>query len=282
MKSRLKSFLLALLPFILLTSGCGFVNRIRAKNELNEGARAYKSGKFAVAETHFRRAVEINPDDKNAPVFVARSIHAQFRQGVDTKENMDKARQAIAAYQKVLERDPANDDAYNAVAFLYGALKDDKKQLDWIMARASMDSVSREKRSEAFTVLASKEWDCAFQITELPENKQTVMKEGKALIQFKKPKEQKEFDRARQCSSKGMEFVEKAIALNPQNDSAWSYKTNLLREMAKLAEMEGKADQKSQFEKQANVAQEKTTELGKINQEKREAEEKKLAEQQTS
>jgi TolA-binding protein len=32
-----------------------------AKAELNEGARAYKDGRFADAEQHFRRALELDP-----------------------------------------------------------------------------------------------------------------------------------------------------------------------------------------------------------------------------
>ena len=53
---------------------------------------------------------------------------------------------------------------------------------------------------------------------------------------------------------RGLEEAETAIKFDPNNESAWSYKTNLLLEAAKLAEMDGKADQKAQYEKQAEVA----------------------------
>jgi tetratricopeptide (TPR) repeat protein len=273
---------LSIISLLILTSGCGLINRIRAKNELNEGANAYKSRKYPEAQSHFERALQLDPNQKNAPFFVARAIHAQYKPGVDSQENLNKAHQAIEAYQRVLAKDPDNEEAYNAVAYLFGAIKDEEKQREWITKRANLETVSKEKRSEAYTVLASKEWDCSYKITEAMENKQTIMKDNKAIIQFKKPKEQKDFDKAQQCVNKGLELTEKAISLNPENESAWSYKTNLLRERAKLAEMDGKTDEKDSYAKQADAAQVRTTELSEKNRKRREAEEAKKQAEQTS
>jgi hypothetical protein len=48
---------------------------------------------------------------------------------------------------------------------------------------------------------------------------------------------------------------------DPNNESAWSYKTNLLLEASKLAEMDGKTDVKAEYQKQYEVALKRTTEL---------------------
>src|ERR1043166_5419732 len=84
------AIVLAVLVAILvaMSSGCGVVNRIRAKNQLNEAARSYREGKFPEAEQHSRQAAELDPDNKTAPMFIARTIHAQYRPGVQTPENM--------------------------------------------------------------------------------------------------------------------------------------------------------------------------------------------------
>ena len=76
---------------VATTSGCGVVNRIRAKNQLNEAARAYREGHFDEAEQHSREAARLDPNNKTAPMFVARTIHAQYRRGVQTPENIAKA-----------------------------------------------------------------------------------------------------------------------------------------------------------------------------------------------
>jgi tetratricopeptide (TPR) repeat protein len=269
---------IALAVLVVTGSGCGLVNRIRAKNELNEAARTYREGHFDEAEQHSRRALELDPDSKTAPQFIARTIHAQYRPGVNTPENIAKANDAIAAYQQILQKDPKNEEAYKAIAYLYGAIKEDDKLRSWISARANDGSVDAEKRAEAYIVLASKDWDCSFKITELPANKTTTLNEGNvAKVAYKKPSSQKDFDTAQACVKRGMEEIENAIKFDPNSESAWSYKTNLLLEAKKLAEMDGKTDVAAELDKQREVAQKRTNVLSEANQKKKEEEEARQA-----
>jgi tetratricopeptide (TPR) repeat protein len=260
---------------VALTTGCSLVNRIRAKNELNEAARAYRESHFVEAEQRSRRALELDPDNKTAPLFIARTIHAQYRPGVTSPENIAKANEAIEAYRKILEKDPNNDEAYKAIAFLYERLKADEQLRQWILSRASNDQIDASKRAEAYVVLASKDWNCSFQITDLPTNKVTMVENAKATVTYRKPKDQKDFDTAQMCVKRGLEEVENAIKFDPNSESAWSYKTNLLLEAAKLAEMDGKNDQKAQWDKQREEAQKRTEQLSQENRKKKEEEEAK-------
>src|SRR3954451_16602891 len=91
---------------VATTSGCGVINRIRSKNQLNEAAKAYREGHFPEAEQHSRRAAELDPNNKTAPMFIARTIHAQYRPGVQSPENIAKAQEAIVAYQQLLANNP--------------------------------------------------------------------------------------------------------------------------------------------------------------------------------
>ncbi len=261
---------------VATSSGCGVINRIRAKNQLNEAARSYREGRFPEAEQHSRQAAALDPDNKTAPMFIARTIHAQYRPGVQTPENIAKAQQAIDAYQKILEKNQADDEAYKAVAYLYGAIKEDAKLRQWITQRAANDAAEPTKRAEAYVVLASKDWDCSFKITEQPGVKTTTIDptNNKATVSYKKPKEQKDFDQAQMCVKTGLTEAENAIKFDPNNESAWSYKTNLLLEASKLAEMDGKVDLKAQYQKDYEAAQKRTTELSLANQKRKEEEEK--------
>ncbi len=270
---------IVLAVLVMSSSGCGVINRIRSKNALNEAARAYREGHFEEAEQYSRRAQELDPDNKTAPQFIARTIHAQYRPGVQAPENIAKAREAIEAYQKILEKNPKDEEAYKAIAYLYGAIKEDDKLKQWISSRATSDAVAPEKRAEAYVVLASKDWDCSYKITELPSNKVTsIDANNKASVSYKKPKEQKEFDNAQVCVKRGLEEIENAIKFDPNNESAWSYKTNLLLEASKLAEMDGKTDLKAEYQKQSEAALKRTTELSLANKKKKEeAEAKKSA-----
>jgi hypothetical protein len=279
MKLSQTGIVMLLAILVATSSGCGVVNRIRAKNQLNEAAKAYREGHFPEAEQHSRRAAELDPNNKTAPMFIARTIHAQYRPGVQSPENIAKAQEAITAYQDLLQRNPQDEEAYKAIAYLYEATHQDDKLRQWITSRAASDSAAPEKRAEAYVVLASKDWDCSFKITELPTNKTTTIdpSNNKATVSYKKPKEQKDFDQAQMCVKQGLTEAENAIKFDPNNESAWSYKTNLLLEASKLAEMDGKADQKAQYQKDYEAALKRTTELSVANQKRKEEEAKQSA-----
>jgi len=279
MKLSQTRIVLILAILVATTSGCGVINRIRAKNQLNEAARAYREGRFVEAEQHSREAAALDPDNKTAPMFIARTIHAQYRPGVQAPENVAKAQQAIEAYQKLLSNNPKDEEAYKAIAYLYGATKAEDKLREWITSRAVNEGADPEKRAEAYIVLASKDWDCSFKITELPSNKTTTVdpSNNKATVSYKKPQEQKDFDSAQMCVKQGLSEAENAIKFDPNNESAWSYKTNLLLEASKLAEMDGKTDAKSDYQKQYEVALKRTTELSAAAQKRKEEEEARQA-----
>jgi tetratricopeptide (TPR) repeat protein len=279
MKLSQTGIVIVLAILVATSSGCGVINRIRAKNQLNEAAKAYREGHFPEAEQHSRRAAELDPNNKTAPMFIARTIHAQYRPGVQSPENIAKAQEAITAYQQLLANNPQDEESYKAIAYLYEATKQDDKLRKWISDRAASDTAPPEKRAEAYVVLASKDWDCSFKITELPTNKTTTLdpSNNKATVSYKKPKDQKEFDQAQMCVKQGLVEAENAIKYDPNNESAWSYKTNLLLEASKLAEMDGKPDQKAQFQKDYEAALKRTTELSVANQKRKEEQEKQAA-----
>src|SRR2546425_9218183 len=99
---------------VVTSSGCGLINRIRAKNELNEAAVAYREARFEEAEQRSRRALALDPTNKTAPLFIARIVHRQFKRGINTPENIAKAREAIDLYKNILKDDPKNEEAYKA------------------------------------------------------------------------------------------------------------------------------------------------------------------------
>jgi tetratricopeptide (TPR) repeat protein len=263
--------------FVAASAGCSLVNKVRAKNELNETAKSYKEGHFEEAEQHAKRALALEPDNKTAQIFIARVIHQQYKPGVDNPDNVNKAKEAIEAYKRILEKDPGNEEAYKAISVLYSAIKDDKKLREWISARANDPNMPTEKRAEAYAILAGKDWDCSFKVTELPDVKTTTNEGGSPKVVYKKPKDQKDFDAAQQCVVRGLEEAETAIKYDPNNESAWSYKTNLLLENAKLAEMNGEADKKAAYQKQAETAGKRATALAEERRKKEEAAEQAAA-----
>jgi len=273
MKLSRISIVVLLVGLAAAGSGCTLVNRVLAKNALNEGARAYREGNFAEAEQKFRKAYELDPTQKNAPLFIARAVQQQYKPGVQSPENVQKGQDAIAAYQAILDRDPTNEDAYKAIVFLYGQMRNEEKVREMLTQRASLNSIPGEKRAEALTILASKQWQCAYDITEQRENKETPAAGTGGQVKYKKPANQADFDRARQCVTEGLRLAEQAVSLDQNNPNAWSYRANLLREAAKLAEMEGNAQAKADYDKQYEQALETHKRLSEEAAKRKEAEE---------
>ena len=234
----------------------------QAKQELNTAARAYREGNFTDAQVHAERALALDPNNKAAPMYVARIIQARYRPGDSTPENAAIARQAIVAYQRIVDRNPNDDEAYKAVTYLYGAIKEEELLVQWILQRANNVWVANDKRAEAFVVLASKDWDCSFKITE--RHKVTTVDGIKQTVTFQMPKERVEFDRANECANRALEMANMAIVLTPENESAWSYKTNILLELEKLAEMSGELPHKRELHRQYEEALKETTRISTL------------------
>ena len=238
-----------------------------AKKELDEAARSYREAQFEDAQRHSERALTLDPDNKTAPVFIARTIHAQFKRGDFTPQNIARAQDAIAAYQRVLSKDPQNEEAYKAIAWIYSQLKEDDLLQNWVLQRASDGSIDKEKRSEAYVVLASKQWDCSFKFTELPTHKTTTSGSLGVIVKYYKSDDEVAFENARQCALRGLELADLAISLKDVSESAWSYKTNLLLELSKFAEMSGDVQQTADFQRQYKAALKETTKLAKAREE---------------
>jgi tetratricopeptide (TPR) repeat protein len=104
------------LLLILPLTGC---NKLRARDELNKGVRAYKNASYEEAVDHFRRAIELDPSLINARLYLATAYASQFTPGSPTEENRKNADAAIEAFGQVLERDPNNVTALSYTASIY-------------------------------------------------------------------------------------------------------------------------------------------------------------------
>jgi TonB family protein len=247
---------LAAMLFALAAAALSFgqSNAESARRELNAGARLYRAGKAAEAEQHFRRALELDPDGKPTRLYIARVIQQMYAPGDNTPENVAVGERAVAAYREILAKDPLDDEAFRATLHLYAQLKQDDRARELVLGRANDFSAPNEKRAEAFVLLAGRQWQCSYDITEQPANKKTAETPAGATTAYAPPADQGDLIRARQCVTEGMQLAEQAVALDPKNRSALSYRANLLREASKLAEMEGDAAQKAEYDRQFKEA----------------------------
>ena len=232
-----------------------------AATELNEATRSYLDGHFEDAELHAEKALALDPSNKTAPLFIARTLHAQYKPGDQSEANVAIARTAIGAYKRLLIQDPRSDEAYKAIAYLYGAVKDEELFREWVFRRAVDGSVSDDQRAEAYLVLASRDWDCSFKIIELPSNQTKTLRKRRVEIHYTRPKDPAEYEKAHRCATEGLEMIDAAITLAPNSEDAWTYKKELLLELAKLSEMDHDLQLRTEYTNQASGADRTAEEL---------------------
>jgi len=104
---------LLLLPF---SSGC---QKLRARDQLNKGVVAFKNAQFQAAIMHFKTAVGLDPTLLNAKLYLATAYFNQYIPSGESPENLKIAAQAIDAYEEVLKTDPTNANAIASIAQIY-------------------------------------------------------------------------------------------------------------------------------------------------------------------
>lgn len=212
-----------LVGLVIGLSGCSLVNKLRAKNNLNEGVRDYNNGKYQLAEGKFAFALSLDPDNANAQLFYARSINSQF----EAKQTSELGQQAIDAYQNVInhsQNDPgAADKALLFQANLYkelAGLNPDKadmyndKSTEALLKRADLPTATNDSKATVYYTIGHDNWQSAYNLSK-PSQKMIGGKIDMAAI----PPDTA--NKMKPLLLKAHEYLNKAIALKPDYADAW-------------------------------------------------------------
>ncbi|HMJ08218.1 MAG TPA: hypothetical protein VK468_04390 [Pyrinomonadaceae bacterium] len=283
---------------VLFSTNCSYYNRILSRKNLVDGSHAYKERKFQVAEDLFRRAAARDPEGatiegRTAQLFLARTLHSEF---IGNRQFTPKADEAIGEYKKALAVDKNDQSSYKAIASLYENLQRTDDWQKWVTDRATNPDpgILPQNKAEALVSLAAKQNTCANEVTDTDKTKKTVKKDGKDVFQFTKPEDPAELLRLQQCVATGNQLIGQALALEPDSvknvknltpktmtddelkkqgdllrvfESARSYNASLKVQAMRLAEMEGRNDDRDRLKADADQAKAQFTELSEVNRE---------------
>jgi TonB family protein len=98
---------------------------------LNRGVQAFKSAQYAEAVTAFQRAVEQQPSNPTAHLYLGTALMQQFIPGAVSPQNIEMARRAESEFRQVLSIEPGNRVALASLASLH------LNQRHWDDARAA-------------------------------------------------------------------------------------------------------------------------------------------------
>lgn len=107
------TYILVLVAALALgTAGC---NKLAARDRLNKGVHAYKSGNMERAIELFKEAKEKDPELLNARLYLATAYASQYIPGAPSEENTRNGEAAVKEFKDVLAKDPNNLSAIDGL-----------------------------------------------------------------------------------------------------------------------------------------------------------------------
>jgi tetratricopeptide (TPR) repeat protein len=247
--TKAKPFLLiALLALVLVAPGCGVINRLRAKNSLNEGVREFNKGKYQTAEDKFAHALDLSPGLTNAQLFYAQAVKAQFDQNLSE----ELGAKVIGAYDNVINKnqgdDAATDQALAYKASIYDqmtrvnpdkAAEYKRLQRETLEKRTNLPSATSKTKADVYYTLGVSYWKESYDMNAsyvshnqaIPPN---ILEKMKPLVK------------------QAHEYLQRAISVDPNYANAWFYE-----KLVYIEEIKFTPSRKDELSKKAMEMQDK-------------------------
>lgn len=210
--------LLFLLCLAVCATSCGFMDKLKAREHLNQGVQAYTAKNYAEAVEEFRAAIELDPVLVDAYLYLALAYRAEFVPQVPSPENLKKGQQAIATFEQVLEIDPKHTTAMANIADIYRNMNEPEKAKQWY--RNLMDA--DYDRAEALYGMATIDYNLAADKTGIDgENVENLTEEEIAEVNL--------------AVDEAIASLKEALELKPRYTDAMEYLNLAYREKAELA-----------------------------------------------
>jgi tetratricopeptide (TPR) repeat protein len=230
----------------ILSSGCA---KLKARDNLNKGVNAFRTGQYAEAADDFKTAIDLDPQFPVARLYLATAYMTQYIPGADTPDNKRNAESAIEQFQKVLQDDPKNVLATQSLGSLYFNMKDYAKAIEWNKKVIELDP----KNKEAYYTLGVIAWTQFVPADRNAKIEQGLRPEEGPLKAAKPAKGKKgaapESDLKADLKAKywqtltdGIEDEKKALQIDPEYENAMAYMNLLMRYRADLDDSKDQYD----------------------------------------
>jgi tetratricopeptide (TPR) repeat protein len=93
----------AMLALLGSATGCNF---LKSRDQLNKGIAAFKNAQYEQATNYFQNAVQLDPNNPNAKLYLATTYASQVVPNLTTPENLAFAQKALDGFKAVLVKDP--------------------------------------------------------------------------------------------------------------------------------------------------------------------------------
>ena len=256
----------AVAVLILLAAAQVGCNKIKSRQEIKKGNEYFKATQYQAALASYQDAQRLDPGEKKLDKFIGETYMALYQPGSKHQKDIefannaikhlqtylqsypndrkvreylvsmylaqDRYDDAIGFYQDLLKTDPKDSKAMSSLAAMYFKKGDFQNGLEWEKKRAALDP----RNPEPFVMIGVQAWDRSYHYPDVP-----------AEIRGK-------------IVADGMEALQTALKLKPDNFDALTYMNLLYREKAKIETDEAK---KLEYVAEADKYREQALELRK-------------------
>ena len=219
---------------VLVGASC---QKLKSRDQLNQGVRAFQSAQYPEAVEHFKTAVELDPAFPTARLYLATAYFQQYIPGAESPENTQMAKAAYDQFMKVLDQDTRNTVAMASVASLYLYQKKWDYAQQWYEKLVAVDP----NNADAYYSLGFIAWSKWYPAYGTARVELGMKQDDPGPIKDKKVKQELKTKWLPTINA-GLQALDKTLQINPEYEDAMSYENLLIRERADLLDSKEEYD----------------------------------------
>ncbi len=215
--------LIALL--LLCSTGCA---RLHANDQINKGVADFKNARYESATVHFQNAAQIDPENPNPRIYLATTYASQVVPGLKSADNDKLVQEALQNFRMVLDRDPNNVIALKQIASLdrgLGKIEESKADEKKVISISPDDP-------EPYDTIGGVDWKIAYDNANVALAAAGLTDKGDGNPKLPKAACAALTAKNMPFITEGMQYLQKAVDLNPTYDEAMTYMSLLYRRKA--------------------------------------------------
>ena len=219
MKLNARIPLLVALTVLLGTStGCSF---LKSRDQLVKGVQAFKNAQYEQATDFFQEAIRLDPQNETAKLYLATTYASQVVPNLMTPDNLAIAQKAIDGFSAVLAKNPTDLTALKQIASI------DRNIQKFDLAKQYELKVIADapNEPEAYYIVGFVDWTLAYKnaLAILAADGMPTVNGMTGDPKKSKGACQKLVEQNTGLVDEGLQYLDKAVDLNPNYDDAMSY-----------------------------------------------------------
>ena len=206
----------ALVMLLATVTGC---NKLKSHDQITKGVQAFKNAQYDKAVQNFQMAVQLDPSSENAKLYLATAYAYQVVPNLMSPENLALANKAMDGFNDILAKDPNDIDALRQIASIHRNIqkfqeaKDDEKKVIAI----------KPDDAEAYYTVGFVDWTLAYKNAIAILAADGLTDDGQGNVKKTKGACAKMQAANADLTKEGIEYLNKAIQINPNYDDAMQY-----------------------------------------------------------